>query len=187
MIYNQIDLNQYSVSSFRTIGTAASPMNLFSIANPAASGKIVVVRTLSVYVDSTAVLLSLAPTLKLSRSVALPTGGTVLTASKIDTTYPTAVAVCRGGTASDGGVATAITATAGTTLVQAFVTRQNTLVGMAPTQEIKLLSDDQIYRDCVVLRENEALLLQVVTVAAATTHFMVNCDWEGVEYIAGNT
>lgn len=64
----------YSVSSFRTLGSAATPHNLFTIENPNASGKKIAILELKIIQDSTAVLASVAPSANLSRPSAMPTG-----------------------------------------------------------------------------------------------------------------
>jgi hypothetical protein len=122
------------------------------------------------------------PQVKLSRATGVPTGGTVLTKGLFDTTAASnANTIVRCATASDGGAATAITATAGTTLWQQYTMRMHTVVGqvlgvdgnVAPT-----LVDTQN----LVLRQNEAALVQVVASAGAsnpaTNFWLVNLVWE---------
>ena len=66
----------FSAASFRTLGAAATPQNLFTIENIDAT-KLVTVRRITVQMDATAVLVSVMPQVKLSRATAVPTGGTV--------------------------------------------------------------------------------------------------------------
>ena len=171
----------YGYSSFRILGTAATPQNLFTIENPNGSVKKLAIRKLEVLVDMTAVLVSVSPSIKLSRPAALPTGGTTLTAVKWDTTMENTVAVVRNGTASDGGAATAITVTAGTAVLSTrYVPRLYTAVGQVLHTSHDLLEDFGS-EEPLILNANESILVQVVLANAATTHFVVNAIVE--EYI----
>lgn len=182
-ISERVVSNRGAVASFRTLGNTLSPQNIFSIENGAASGVLLALRRLSVQMDSTTATLAVGSQVKTSRPTALPTGGTVLTPVLFDTTdaaLPASV-VFRGATASDGGAATAITATAGATLWHQFVMRLATAAG-------QVLMDDQSLipalseGDPVILRPGEALLVQIVQATAAnnfaTNHHVVNCVYE---------
>jgi hypothetical protein len=122
------------------------------------------------------------PQVKLSRTAAVPTGGTVLAKAQFNTLNASnANTIVRGATASDGGVATAITATAGTTMWQQYCMRMHTVVGqvLAPDNSgAPILIDTQD----LVLRQNEALMLQIVASAGAsnpaTNHWFANVVWE---------
>jgi len=182
-ILERIVTFQGMVASFRTLGNAASPQNLFTIENGAGSTVLVAVKKLSVEMDATAVLTTVAPEFVTTRPTGLPTGGTQMTKTGgYDTALTSnASVILRGATASDGGAATAITATAGgTRLYHQFQMRQPTAVG-------QILPDDwnciplQCYDDPVILRANEALLVQIIGTAAsnaATNHYVVKCVWE---------
>ena len=132
--------------------------------------------------DATAVLVSVMPQVKLSRATAVPTGGTALAKGQFDTANASnANTIIRAGTASDGGVATAITATAGTTLWQQYCMRMHTVVGqvLAPDNNVApLIVDTQN----LILRQNQALLIQIVASAGAsnpaTNHWFCNIVWE---------
>lgn len=171
----------FSAASFRTLGTAATPQNLFTIENIDAT-KLVWIRRVTVQLDATAVLTSVMPQVKASRATAVPTGGTALNKGQFDTgNASNANTICRGGTASDGGVATAITATAGTTLWQQYCMRMHTVVGqvLAPDNNVlPLLVETEDF----VLRQNQALLIQIVASAGAsnpaTNHWFCNVVWE---------
>lgn len=63
----------FMAGSFRTLGTAATPHNLLTIENIDAT-KLVYVRRIVVQLDATAVLTSVMPQVKLSRTTAVPTG-----------------------------------------------------------------------------------------------------------------
>jgi hypothetical protein len=171
----------FSAASFRTLGSAATPHNLFTIENIDAT-KLVYIRSIEVLLDATAVLTAVMPQVKLSRATAVPTGGTTLNKGQFDTTNATnANTIIRGATASDGGVATAITATAGTTLWQQYCMRMHTVVGqvLAPSNMVApALVDTQ----SLILRQNQALLVQVVATVGtsnpATNHWCVNVVWQ---------
>ena len=167
----------YAASSFRTLGDTNATQNIFTIENPAASTVIVAVRGLNCMTDSTAVLTTVSPQLKSSRPAVLPTGGTVLTAVKYRTSFASANAICRGATASDGGGATAITATAGVALWSQFVDRQHTNVGLISHPNYNLIPDVGGDLRQILLLAGESLLVQAVGANAATTHIVVNCSW----------
>lgn len=171
----------FSIGGFRTLGTAATPQNLMTIENIDAT-KLVWVRRITVQLDATAVLTSVMPQVKLSRATAVPTGGTALAKGQFDTNNATnANTIIRCGTASDGGVATAITATAGTTLWQQYCMRMHTVVGqvLAPDNNVAPLI---VETQNLVLRQNQALLIQIVASAGAsnpaTNHWFANIVWE---------
>ena len=171
----------YAASGFRTLGTAATPQNLFTIENIDAT-KLVKIRRITVQLDATAVLVSVMPQVKLSRATAVPTGGTTLSKGQFDTSNATnANTILRAGTASDGGVATAITATAGTTLWQQYCMRMHTVVGQVLANDNNI-APVLIELNDLVLRQNQALLVQVVASAGAsnpaTNHWFVNIVWE---------
>ncbi len=171
----------FSAASFRTLGTAATPHNLFTIENIDAT-KLVTIRRVTVQIDATAVLVSVMPQVKTSRATAVPTGGTALNKAQFDTANASnANTIVRGSTASDGGVATAITATAGTTIWQQYCMRMHTVVGqvLAPDNNVlPLLVDTKNF----ILRQNEALLIQIVASAGAsnpaTNHWFCNVVWD---------
>ncbi len=150
----------YTVSCFRTLGDAASPMNIMSILNPAGSGKGIVIPRWNVFEDQSVLQGVVAH--RFYRT-ADPAAGTVLVENDMDTANAAAAFVARGATASDGGAATAITATLGT-LVATWMTNRNTGagVGMDPLRELQPF----------LLRAGEGVVWQVAgSAAAATTHF----------------
>ncbi len=172
-----------TASSFRTLGNTASPQNLFSIENGAGSEVLVGLRRLTVQMDSTAALIAVASQFKPSRPTSLPTGGTVLgKAPLIDTALTSSASVVvRGATASDGGVATAISATAGVTGWHQFAMRMHTLVGQVLMEDQSLIPA-LCENDPVILRAGEALLVQAVQATPAnnkaTDHYVVNAAFE---------
>lgn len=170
----------FSACSFRTIGSAATPQNLLTIENIDAT-KLVTVRSITVQMDALAVLVAVMPLNKISRTTAVPTGGTVLSKAQFDTANASnANTIVRGGTASDGGALTAITATAGTVLWQEYGMRMHTLVGqvLAPVSYLPRIIDTKN----LILRQNQALVVQVVAAAGtsnpATNHYSACVVWD---------
>lgn len=173
----------YTVASFRTLGTAATPQNLLTIENAHAT-MLVKIKKIVVQLDATAVLTAVMPLVISSRASALPTGGTALGKAQFDTDAASdGAVVVRGATASDGGAATAITATAGTRIWQQYLMRMHTVVG-----QVLALDNPVVPVNCetvpIVLRQNQALLIQVVASAGtsnpATNHWFVQVEWEEV-------
>lgn len=168
-------------ASFRTLGSAAVPQNIFSIEN-ASSAIMVAVKRLMVGMDASAAQLAIAPEYAVTRSTALPTGGTALSKGAGDTALTSnASVVARGATASDGGAATAITATAGAArMFHQFQMRMATQVGQMLPGGQDLLPPE-CWDDPIILRNGEALLLQVIGTAAsnaATNHYVAKAAWE---------
>lgn len=169
----------FSAASFRILGSAATPHNLLTIENTDAT-VVVTIRDIMVQLDATAVLTAVMPLVKVSRATAVPTGGTTLTKAQFDTGNTSdAQIVVRAANASDGGVATAITATASAALWQEYQMRMHTVVGqvLSPPSRMPTLLDKSL-----VLRQNEALLVQVVASAGtsnpATNHWSVCVTWD---------
>ncbi len=187
-VSNRVVSAQVNVSAFRTLGAAALLQNVFSIENAAGSTVLVAVRRMAVQLDATAALAAVAPSVKVSRITALPTGGTVLGKVPADTANSSnASVVVRGATASDGGAATAIVATAGVAFWTQLTMRIHTLVGQVVMEDesvIPGLSEN----DPIILRAGEALLVQVIASATtsnpATNHWVVNTVFE--EYVAAS-
>lgn len=169
----------FSAASFRILGTAATPHNLLTIENIDATN-LVTIREISIQLDATAVLVAVMPLTKVSRSTAVPTGGTAMNKGQWDTANASnANTIVRGATASDGGVATAITATAGTTLWQEYQMRLHTAVGqvLSPPSRMPIVLTKNL-----ILRQNQAILVQVVASAGtsnpATNHWSVCVTWD---------
>ena len=174
-------------STFRTLGSAAVPQPIFTIENAVGSGKLVYVRGLFVYIDTTAVLLTVACQIDLLRTSAMPSGGTALIKTALDTALSSnANVVLRGATASDGGAATAITAAVvGSGYIgREFIPRQATAVGQSMMQfDIELLPPFLVESDSLLLREGQAIVIQITGTAAsnaATNHYIVTCAWDEV-------
>ena len=171
----------FSAATFRQIGNAATTQNLLTIENIDGT-KLVYIRRILVQMDATAVLTAVMPLIKASRATGVPTGGTTLAKGLFDTgNSSNANTIVRGSTASDGGANSGPTATAGDILWEQFGMRLHTAVGqvLAPDNNmLPLLVDTQDF----ILRQNQALLVQVVAAAAgsnpATNHYMVEVVWE---------
>lgn len=171
----------FSCGTFRQVGNAATTQNLLTIEN-IDSTKLVYVRRLVVQMDATAALTSVMPLIKVARATGVPTGGTTLNKGLFDTTKTSnANTIVRGSTASDGGANSGPTATPGDVLWQQYGMRLHTAVGqvLGPDNNVlPLLVDTQNF----VLRQNEALVVQVVAAAGgsnpATNHYFVNICWE---------
>jgi hypothetical protein len=175
-------MSYFSAVTFRTLGAATLTQNLFTLENGAGSGRTVKVRRLVLQMDATAVLTAVMPLFKTSRTTALPTGGTALGKAQFNTSVASAAQiVARGATASDGGAATAITATPGTIIWQQFAMRMHTLVGQVLAPDNNVLTAITADVD-FILAPGEALMTQVVAAATtsnpATNHYMVMCAWE---------
>jgi len=169
-----------TTATFRTVGSAGTPQNLFTIENT--GGTPVRIRRLVTQLDATAVLTSVMPLVKTSRATAIPSAGTVLAKGTFDTSLTSnAAVVCRGGTASDGGGLTAITATAGDVMWQQYCMRMHTIVGQVLGSDNNSLPT-LVENDPVILSSGQALLVQVVASAGgsnpATNHWFVQCMWE---------
>ncbi len=185
-VSNRIVSAQISASSFRTLGAAALLQNVFSIENQAGSTVLVAVRRMAVQLDATALLAAVAPSVKVSRITTLPTGGTVLGEVPADSANTSnASVVVRGATASDGGAATAITATAGVAFWSQLTMRMHSLVGQV------LMEDESVIpglseNDPIILRAGEALLVQIVAAATtsnpATNNWVINTVFEEMTY-----
>lgn len=179
---NQGKLFRGAVSSFRTLGSAGTPQNIFTFENLTGSGRKVAIRRLILQLDATGVFLTVACQCDVSRTTAIPSGGTTLTKGALDTNLSSSAnIICRGAAASDGGVATAITATAAAPVLwRQFISRQATAVGQLVYPDNTLIPETCI-DDPLILTENTALVVQITGTAAtnaATNHYMIMCQWD---------
>jgi hypothetical protein len=171
----------FSAATFRTIGSAGTPQNIFTIEN-IDSTKLVYIRSIIIQADETAALATVTPTIKVSRATGVPTGGTTLAKGLFDTgNSSNANTICRGSASSDGGALSAMTATAGDVVWQQLLMRMHTAVGQILMVDQALLPPLVSAQD-FILRQNQALLVQIVAPAGAsnpaTNHYIVNCCWE---------
>jgi len=172
------------VTTWRTIGAAALAQNLFAISNASGSTTLVAVRRITAQLDHTAILAAVMPQIKAHRITAgIAAGGTILDKKQLDTSKVENVSVtCRGATASDGGAATAITGTLDVgALWQQFGSRMHTAVGQILGNDNNVIPG-LTEGDPLILRANQALVVQVVAAVAtsnpATNHWFVQCVWD---------
>lgn len=171
------------VTTFRTVGIASANINLFTIWNKTGSTKFIKVKRMVVQVEDTGALLTVAPVIIVARITALPTGGTVLTKVSFDTTLTADANIeCMGATASDGGAASTITASAGTRGWSQFKMRAATAVGqiLFPDEPLipKLCETDPI-----ILRAVEGLVVQMVQASVTTAHTLTSCAFEETDSV----
>ncbi len=172
------------VTTWRTPGAAALTHNLFAISNANGSAVLVAVRRLVVQMDHTAILAASMPQVKTFRiSAGVAGGGTALAKQRMDTTTPeSASVICLGANTSDGGAATAITGTLDTgAMWQQYDSRMHTAVGQILAMDNSLIPQ-LAESDPVILRPNQALVVQVVAAVATsnpnTNHWFVQCVWD---------
>jgi hypothetical protein len=172
-------VSMHSAATFRTLGAAATAQNFFTLFNGHGT-KVVRVRRLVFQMDATAVLTAFMPIMKTCR-IAAASNGTALTKVDWDSAAASdALVVARGATASDGGTATAITATPGVTLWQQFGMRLHTAVGQVlglDNNSLSVIAENTP----LILRPGEGLLVHIVAAATtsnpATNHYFVQCAW----------
>ena len=175
-------MSLFSACTFRTLGAAAVTQNIFTLENAADSGCYVRVRRMVFQMDATAALTAVMPLFKTSRTTALPTGGTVLGKAQFNTAVASAAGVvARGANASDGGAATAITATPGTIIWQQYGMRMHTVAGQVLGLDNNVLTAISAEFP-LILAPGEAILVQCVAAAAAsnpaTNHYFVQAAWD---------
>jgi hypothetical protein len=175
-------LGLYGLSSFRTLGDTAATQNMLTIENPVGSTILVAIRSLNYMSETLVALLTIASQIRTSRVTGMPSNGTVLAAVKYRSDYVASAAIVRGATASDGGGATAITATAGTTFWSQFLDRPATAVGNIPHPNYNLVPEPGADLRQLLLLPGEALLVQSVGALPATTHVIVNVNWLEMAY-----
>ena len=169
-------VGDYTATTFRTIGVASQPHNLFSIWNPAASGKDLAVKRITVQADHTTLLATVLQAIT-SHPAAQPSGGTALTPTKFKATYAAAIALPLGATASDAGGATAITATAGTRVWTQYIQRAHTLAGWFTTDDLFMIPERAMDVP-IIIAPGDGLLINTVMNATTGTFYVVNCWWE---------
>lgn len=172
---------QVMVSTFRIAGLASANHNLFYVKN-ASSSVLMAVRRLAVEVESTAALATLAPSVyayKIDAGGTLPTGGTACTKHKFDSNQTSDANCTATGAASAEGTASTITWTApgGTPGWRQMAMRLHTAVGEVLFDEANLLPA-LAETDPVILRNTEAIAVQVNIAYATTAHYVVKCFWE---------
>ena len=183
LVYNEDDASlgtfqgRYAASTFRTIGVASNPHNIFSLENPVASGRGVYIRSLVLYADHTS-LLATTVTVRAGRTTALPTGGTALTAARVRSSYGAPSAIARGANASDGGGATAITATLGPAAWSLFLARPHTLAGWMGNLGQPMLPEYAKMNAPFSLAAGEGLVIAALQNATTGAVYHANVCWE---------
>jgi hypothetical protein len=166
------------VASFRTLGLTTANHNIFTIFNQTGSTKLLAVRRLTMQFEDTGASLTVAGVVKTARITALPTGGTVLTPLPFDTALTHDVnCEVLGATASDGGAATAITATPDTFGWTDFRLRMATQVGQILYPDENLIPG-LCESSPIILRPLEGLLVRMTTASVTTAHYLINCAFE---------
>ncbi len=175
------------VCTWRIPGRAGTTgQKLFSLFNPAASGKVMVLNQVVIDVYQTVVkAVTVAPPLiRIHRITAAPTGGTALTRIAKDTALPVAngVVTALGDSSADGtSSGTALThaianGAQATILTQEFAARMITAVGYETFDRIELLEGKDI-----IFRAGEGCLLfldyTLATQNPITDMWMVGADW----------
>jgi len=170
---------RFSTAAFRTLGNAAMAQNLLAIWN--GSDKPLSLRKLTVQADATAALAAFAAVLRSSRLATEPTGGTALAKVPIGTMASNPGVIILGATASEGGAATAITATPTDGIWSTFNNRMHTLVGQIIPFEYCLLPPGTEEIPLVILPDS-GLLVSILAAATAsnpaTNHYLINAMWD---------
>ena len=171
---------QVMVSTFRIAGSASANHNLFYVENAAGSSVLMRVRRLTAQIESTAVLVTLAPSLMTYKvTSSLATGGTASTKHLFDSADSSSASCKAHGAASADGTGSTITwsVAAGTPGWRQFSMRLHTAVGQVLFPDnplIPTLCDD----DPVILRAGQQLVVQVNIAYATTAHYIINCQWD---------
>jgi len=172
---DRVTTNELRFATFRTIASAAVNHNLLTIENTTGSAVLLAIQELVMEIQVTAVTAMLvAAEARLFRTTTAPTGGTILTAHPNDTGGPAVPAniVLRGATASDGGVATAITLAAPATnpISSQAVDKIITGVGQWNTDEAPLILT---LAPALILRAGQAALVQVNGIIPAHFNYVL--------------
>lgn len=172
----------YMAGPFRAVGAASTPNNLCTLEVPEGSSAIISIENIFVTNTSTALLASVNPLFSLARVTgALPTQGTVVPIRSVegDTSFHPATVIVRSVATADGTNGTAITATAGSIISRAFASRLHTLAGETTTPPTELLPNGKLRP--IIVRSNQAIVLQTVTATATSDHFLISIVWRGVK------
>jgi hypothetical protein len=172
-------MSMHSAASFRTLGNAGTTQNFLTIHN-GGTARLVDVRRVVMQMDATAALTAVMPIVRICR-ISTATGGTALTKVDWGATASHSDITVLGATASDGGSATAITATPGATMWQQYGMRLHTAVGQVlgvDNNVLSAISDSYPVR----LGDGEGLLVHIVAAAGTSNpnsnHYFVQVAWE---------
>ena len=172
----------FSAATFRTIGSAATTQNLFSLWNNGAN-RVVRIRRIVMQMDATAVLTAVMPLIKTSRVASAPGAGITLTKAVWDSSGVASHAdvTAKGACSSDGGSLTAITGTPGDIIWQQYGMRLHTAVGQVLGLDNNVLTSISESFP-LVLRSGEGIIVHVVAAATTsnpnTNHYFVQCAWD---------
>jgi hypothetical protein len=169
-----------TVNTYISLGNDTTTQNLFVIENGFKSRVNVNVRELCLFNDALVVLTAVSPLIKISRCTSI-SGGQIIDIGELDSTQT-----------SDSNVTfrtgllnwAPITATAGDTVWQQYLTRQHTAVGqnfMIDQKLIPLIAKDSGKE--FKLRPGEAMLVKLTASAASSNlatinNFMFHLAWE---------
>ncbi len=162
------------------LGNNAVVQNAFVFENGVGSGVDVNIRRLSIELDSTVALSTVMPQVKVCRATNI-SGGIILDKSKFDTLESSDPFVKIRAPLAEGAH---VTATAGDTIYQQYVSRLHTAVEQVLTETQSLLP--RLVEDAgkeLKIRPGEALLVYIVGSAvtsnsALSNNWQVNCSWE---------
>ena len=173
-------------ATFVTPGRAAVAQKVFAIHNATGSPVLVSVDRLTVDLLTTVAKLAtvLPPVIRIQRFTALPTGGTALAKTGMDTaaTSNASVTVWGDSSADNAGAgtssATTLTITAGAVISQKYAPRMFTVAGYEPIDTAPFFHGEPD----ITLRALEGIcvFLDMATVTSgnpATDKWMVTCDW----------
>lgn len=175
----------FTCETFRTIGSASTAQNIFSIWN--GSSKSVLISRLVLQLDCTVTLTAVMPIIRASRISSNPTDGITLIKSRWDTgaSISDPSIIVKGECSSDGGVRTPLVSTPQDTIWQQYGMRLHTAVGQILGNDNSLLpiiAADQPF----VLRNNEGLVVNINaaigTSNPATNHYFVQCLWKELPF-----
>lgn len=170
-------------ATFRTPGRAAVSQKLMALHNATASPVLINLNRIRVDMLTTVVkaVTVLPPIIRVNKFTAVPTNGTVLAKTLLDTAGATNSAVTVWGDASADGTssATTLTITAGGVIAQAFAPRLLTAVGYEPLDTVEFFLGDID----VTLRALEGVVIfldnaTVTTGNPATDFWLATIDWE---------
>jgi hypothetical protein len=160
------DLGTYFASSGAITGSAGA-QNLLSIENPSASGVILLINRASIQGILTA-LSGLVFTYSMSRTTAIPSGGTVITSVKRRALDATAQGIVRVGPTATAVAGVFASFTPGVVL-------GITLSGTSAPVPIEFNSGDD--NSAIVLDEGEGIVIQAGANLVTWSHF-VSIQWE---------
>ncbi len=167
-----------SIPSQITFGNDSISQNIVTITNKVGSRVNVIIRNMTIQVDTLGAVTSVMPQAKVSRATGI-SGGAVLEKTAYTTTESSSSSVEIRSPIGDGQP---ITATAGDTIHQLFCNRMHTLVEQVLEAEGDLLPY-LVKTQNFILRPGESLLVRIVSSAVTTnaalkTYWFTKIMWE---------